>query len=112
MYTAAILFSTLPPFIAVITYFPLWKSMGAEYALSGFTLLLLMLSALPLYKAIKSFLKSPSAWTVWLVLFLLFLMLSRIVNQMTVISLAGLLGNLIGAFLFKLARIDKDEEQS
>lgn len=86
--------------------------MGAEYALSGFTLLLLMLSALPLYKSVKRFFESPSAWTVWLLLFLLFLMLSKIANQMAVISLTGLVGNLIGAFLFKLARADENEEQS
>ena len=40
----------------------------------------------------------------WLIAFILFLSLSRIADEMTVISFVGLISNLIGSLIFKLAR--------
>ena len=48
----------------------------------------------------------------WLVTFVLFMMLSRIANEMTVISFVGFVSNLAGACLFKAAKkyMYKEEE--
>ena len=49
-------------------------------------------------------LQSFSSYVMWLLLFLLFLGLSRIADQMTVISFVGFISNLIGSFFFAAAK--------
>ena len=68
----AILSCTVPPISAVLLYFPLWREMGAEAALCGFTVLLLILCMIPFFSTIKRALSSPSATTMWLMFFLIF----------------------------------------
>lgn len=99
----AVLLSTVPVIVAVISYFPLWKKEGAVTMLSGFTLLLLLLALVPLIKTVKRLLSSPTATTMWLVLFLLFFALSRIADEMVVISFVGYVGNLSASFLWRLS---------
>lgn len=99
-----VVLSILPPLICTLCYFPIWQAKGGEWVASGVTALLLILSALPLYKLFKRFLSSPSAYTVWLILFLIFLSLSRIADELTVISFVGFLSNLLGALCFRLGR--------
>jgi nicotinamide riboside transporter PnuC len=59
-------------------------------------------------------LTSYSSYFLWLILFLLFFALSKIADQMTVISLVGFIGNLLGAICFfiakRLNKIRKSEE--
>ena len=76
---------------------------------SGMTLLLLSFAALPLYNALKAFLRSPAAYTVWLIAFVLFLLLSRIADEMVVISFTGFVGNALGAICYRLAEGKKNE---
>ncbi len=94
----------LPPAVCTLTYFPLWREMGYESCIAGGAALLLVLCAIPLYKLLRRAFSSYSSFFVWLILFLLFFSLSRIAEQMTVISLVGLIGNLLGAVCFHLAR--------
>ncbi len=94
----------VPPIICTLSYFPLWRESGGGRALSGLCALLTVISALPLYKAVRRLLASPASYTVWLLLFLLFFSLSRIADEMTVISFVGFLGNILGAVCFKIAR--------
>ena len=98
---SGLLFCLLPPVLTVLFYFPIWKVKGGEYALCGFTLLLLLLSAAPLFNVIKRLLSSPSAHTMWFIIFIVFLLLSKIADEMTVISFSGFIGNIIGALFFK-----------
>ena len=98
------LFSILPPMISTLAYFPLWKDAGGAYLISGFALLLLLLSFLPMMRFIKEKLKSPSAILIWALIYCLFFALSRIADQVTVIAFFGLIGNIIGAFFFHLAK--------
>ncbi len=93
----------LPAVTCILLYFPLWKSRGAGAVLSGFTVLLLALAMLPFYRSVKRFFESSASYTLWLIAFVLFLCLSKIADEMTVISFAGLIGNLLGAACFKLA---------
>lgn len=99
-----LLFSTVPPLAAVLTYFPLWSHRGGGAVLSGITVLLFLLCLLPLYKLFKEHLRSPSAPTVWLLVFLVFFALAEIADEVKVIALAGFAGNLVGTVLFRLAR--------
>ena len=106
-----LLFSIAPPLSAILLYFPIWSGRGGGAVLSGFTLLLILLAFIPLFKTAKAALKSPSAYSMWFIVFVLFFMLSKIADEMTVISFVGFLGNLIGSFFFKAARrLEKTEK--
>ncbi len=102
--TGGVAVSVLPPLIAILCYFPIWVAEGGESVLSGFTALLIILAAMPLYRLLRRALASPSVWCMWLIAFILFLLLSRIADEMTVISFVGLISNLAGALLFRLAK--------
>ena len=93
---------TVPPIICTLSYFPLW--VDADRSLCGAVLILLLIAALPLYKLLKEKLKSPASYTVWLLLFILFFTLSKIAAEMTVISFAGFVGNVLGALCMAGAR--------
>ena len=99
-----VLFCTVPPISATLLYFPLWKARSGLAAISGFALLLILLSLMPLIKVIKRVFRSPSVQVMWFFAFLLFLLLSKIADEVTVISFTGFIGNLIGAVLFNLAK--------
>ena len=92
------------PLAATLSCFPIWKARGGEAVLAGGTLLLIALCALPFWRAIKAYLKSPSVWMLWLFGFLFFSLISGIVTEMQMICLFGFIGNLLGAICFLLAR--------
>ena len=104
-----LIFCTVPVIICVLLYFPLWKAKGSGAVLSGFALLLILLSLVPMFKTVKRFLSSPAAHTMWFIAFISFFILSNIADEMTVISFVGFIGNLIGAMFFKLAEKNKKE---
>ena len=93
----------IPVTVSILCYFPAWRAEGGEVLLSGATLLLLCMAAVPLYKLISAKLRSPAAYTLWLIAFILFFLLSNIAQEMVVISFTGFIGNLLGAIAFKLA---------
>ena len=93
----------VPVATSVLLYFPLWCSKGGGAVLSGFCVLLLILSFTPLIKHARDIFKSPSGYMLWLVLFVIFLLLSKIADEMTVISFVGFIGNSMGALAFKLS---------
>lgn len=101
--TVGILFCTLLPLLAILSFFPVWCAKGGEYVVSGFTLLLVALAFTPLYRGFKRVLSSSASYTLWFVLFIGFLILSKIADEMTVISFVGFIGNSLGAVFFKLA---------
>ena len=102
--------SVIPVTVSIFSYFPLWISRQDASLLSGISLILIVLAAVPIYKQLKQAMHSPSAPLMWFFFFLLFLLLSRIADEMTVISFVGFITNLIGSVFFKLAkRYDKSE---
>lgn len=105
----ALLVSVLPPLLAVCSYFPVWREAGAGTVLSGFAALLLVMTLAPLLKALARVLSSPSVWGMWVISFILFFTLSRIADEMVVISLVGAISNLIGAIIFRAARRAGDD---
>ncbi len=99
-----ILLSVIPPAAATLLYFPLWRDEGALSVVSGFTVLLLTLAAVPLFRYIRERFKTPSAHVMWLILFLIFFALSKIADEMTVISFVGFVSNFAASFFFRRGR--------
>ena len=93
----------IPVTVSILCYFPAWRAAGGEVLLSGVTMLLLALASVPLYKVIRDHLRSPAAYMLWLVAFIIFLSLSKIADEMVVISFTGFVGNALGAVILKLA---------
>ena len=102
LYTVGLFFCIIPPLLAVLSYFPVWRERGAAAVISGFSLILIALCFIPFFKTVKRIFSSMAAYTVWLVIFIAFLILSKIADEMVVISFFGFTGNLLGALLFKL----------
>ena len=103
-----LIISILPVTIATLSYFPFWRGAGGGAVVSGFAVLLLILCACPLFRLVKRFLSSPSAERLWIIIFIIFFALSKIADQMTVISLVGAISNLVASVFFKLGG-KKDE---
>ena len=99
----------IPPAVCALSYFPLWKDAGIESCIAGGSALLLALCIIPLYKLLKRGLMSYSSYIMWLFMFLLFFGMSKIADQMTVISLVGFVSNLLGAICFYFAGNRKKE---
>ena len=96
--------SIIPVAVAIFSYFPIWVRRDDASILSGISLILIAIALVPFYKHLRQTLKSPSAPLMWFFSFTIFFLLSRIADEMTVISLVGFITNLIGSFCFKLAR--------
>ena len=111
MNTLGLAISIIPVLVTATSYFPIWARRGGAYVISGFAVILCILALSPLIKFIKEALKSPSSYMLWLMTFLLFLLLSRIADEMTVISFVGFISNLIGAFFFKAAKKYRCKEE-
>ncbi len=99
-----LVFSTMVPVIAVFSYFPIWRERGADDMLSGISLLLILISAIPLCRSIRAALRSPSAPFVWFLIFIIFFSLSKIADDITAISFIGFLSNIVGSLFFSLAK--------
>ena len=97
----AILLDVGAPLTATAIYFPLWVERSAEATVSGMFVVLGLLSAIPLFRIVKERIKSPSSWMVWLILLIVFAALETIVSEIKIISLVGLISNLIGAILYR-----------
>ena len=108
-YVLGALLSVLPPTICTLCYFPLWIERGTAQTVSGLCALMLALCALPLFRILKSRLRSPSLPLVWGILFVAVRALASIMDEVAVISFVGLLSNLIGAVFFHLAKRGKRE---
>ena len=97
--------SIIPVTAAILSYFPVWARRGDSSILSGISLVLVAIALVPLYKHVRAALRSPSAPMMWFFSFLVFLLLSRIADEMTVISFVGFVTNVLGSLCFKRARM-------
>jgi hypothetical protein len=94
----------VPAAVCTLMYFPLWKEDGYASCIAGGTALLLAICALPIFKLISQKLTSVSSYMIWLMVFLLFFAMSKIAEQMTVISFVGFVSNLVGGIFIAAAR--------
>lgn len=104
------LLSVGAPLVATLSFFPIWVAQGGEFVVSGFTLLIAIICALPLYRWLKGGLASPSGITIWLVLFLIFFALARVADEMTVVAFVGFIGNVLGGIAFRLGKKFTEEK--
>lgn len=111
LYVVGVSLCVLPPAICVLTYFPLWREIGYQHCIAGGSALLLVICMIPLYRLIRRGIASVSAYLVWLIMFILFFALSRIAEQMTVISFVGFIGNLLGAICLHIAKKCRDGKE-
>ena len=111
IYLAGLVICILPVMICALSYFPLWASKSGAHVISGFAALLAILALSPLIKLVREALKSPASYVLWFGAFLLFFLLSRIGEEMTVISFVGFISNLVGAVFFKIADKYKEEKE-
>ena len=111
LHILGILLCVVPPAVCTLLYFPFWKSIGYTQCIAGGGALILVLCLLPLYKLIIKATKSASSYLMWLVMFLLFAALSKIGEQMTVISFVGFISNLAGAICFKLGKRGRVDDE-
>ncbi len=108
------LFAVGAPLSATLSCFPLWRARGTEAVLAGGTLLLCALCALPLFRAVREYLRSPAVWSLWLFSLLFFLLVQSIAPEMSMICFFGLIGNLLGALCFRAAnrrRLDRGQQE-
>ncbi len=110
LWVLGMLLSVGAPLTATLSFFPVWVAQGGEFVISGFTVLIAIICALPIYRWIKSELASPSGVTIWLVLFLTFFALSRVADEMRVIAFVGFIGNILGGIAFRIRKQLKEEK--
>lgn len=101
-----------PVCVVILSYFPLWINKADACVLSGLALCLLLIAMIPFYKQITRILKSPSSYVLWFIIFVIFFFLSKIADEMTIISFVGFLSNLVGAIIFKLGAIWEAREKA
>ena len=94
-------FSVLPPLIATIDQFPLMTKAG-KYSIIA--IIAIVLCCVPFIKQIKRLFNSPSAWLMWLVIFIICTALRALVDEFYTISMFGLIGSVVGALFFHLAK--------
>ena len=90
------------PFAATVLQFPVWVDRSADATVSGLFVLFALLSAIPFFKQIKAYFKSPSVWVMWCIILVALVALRAIIDEMIVICLIGAAANVIGAGLYKL----------
>ena len=97
----------VPPALAILERFPLWAREGGAPLISGLSLLLLLVAAIPLRRglkrALRRFLESPSAFSVWGVIWLACEIFGQIAASIADIALLATLSSLLGALFFRLA---------
>lgn len=108
--TLGVSICVIPVAVTIFSYFPLWIGREDASILSGVSLLLIGVALVPLFTYFRQILKSASAPVMWFILFVTFFLLSKIADEVTVISFVGLTTNLIGTLLFKLAKKYGPEE--
>ena len=90
----------IPPLACALSYFPLWESTGG-FKLHGLCVIAVILSVFPIIKLVRRLLRSDATYVFWFILFISFYALSRVADEMTVISFVGFISNSIGAVLMR-----------
>ena len=100
----------VPPALSTLEFFPLWLSDGKS-TLSALSVILLLLSALPLIRMIKHRLRSPSLWMFWLFLWVALTVLIPIAATIKTIALISFPTGFLGAVCFRLAKRRRGAER-
>lgn len=103
LHSIGLLACVAPPILCTLSYFPLWREGGGEQLICGGTALLLIIAVIPFYKHIRKLLQSAASYVLWLIIFLFCFLMSKVIDEITVISFVGFAGNVLGALLMKIS---------
>lgn len=101
-----------PPAVTTLCYFPLWVEKSATTTVSGLSMILILVSIVPLFKLVKDHLKSPSAPILWACVCVFAMMFRTIIDQVVVIAFVGTISSIAGFFIFKARdrMVEKEKE--
>ena len=102
----------LPPAAAVLEHFPVWLAADERSAFSAIGMCLLALCCLPFLRALKAWLRTPSAWRMWLCLFLVLWLGRPLAEGLLAVSFFGVLGSIAGAVLLKMGRAEAERAKA
>ena len=97
------------PFVATLTQFPVWVERSSEATVSGLFLIFAFLSAIPFWREIKKWMKSPSAPILFTVLAIIFIVLRNIIDEMVIVFAVGAVANWCGAGIYKIGGVFEKE---
>ena len=92
------------PLVAVLVQFPVFIERSSSATVSGISLILILLCAIPLRNRIKAFMKSPSVPVLWTLLFIASVAFNQIIQEVIVIAFVGMVSNAIGTLLNFIAK--------
>lgn len=99
LYYTGLTISIVAPLIAAMTQFPVWTQNVSPQEISGLFVFVAFICIIPLFNHFKQALRSPSSALLWSLMFLITWALSKIIAQMVIVSLVGMIANIIGAIM-------------
>lgn len=100
-----------PPVVATFMYFPLWVATSSSATVSGLSLILILVSIIPIIRIVKKIIETPSIPIVWAIICVFCFAFKSIIDQVLVISFVGTLSSLAGMFIFWLRKKGAKEEK-
>lgn len=99
IYYTGLVISILAPLVAAATQFPVWTENVDRGQIGGMFVFVALLCMIPLFNHLKIALKSPSSCLLWTIIFVCTWALSKIIQQLIIVSLVGTVANYVGALL-------------
>ena len=99
VYYVGLAVSIAAPLVAAATQFPVWTENVEPTQISGMFVFVAILCMIPLFNHFKIALKSPSSALLWSIMFVVTWTLSKIIDQIVIVSLVGAVSNIIGAVM-------------
>ena len=99
IYYVGLAVSIVAPLIAAATQFPVWTENVEPTQIGGMFVFVAILCMIPLFNHFKIALKSPSSAMLWTIMFVVTWALSKIIKQIVIVSLVGMISNIVGAIL-------------
>lgn len=100
----------VPATISTLCYFPLWVK-DKDSCISLFSVMVLFICTIPLWRMIREGFKTPSAWKIWLVLLLVFSAVEHIIVGLRVIACIAFPTSALGGVFFLLSKKAKAKEK-
>jgi chromate transport protein ChrA len=91
-----------PPAVVTLCYFPLWVEKSSSATVSGLSLILILISIIPLFRIIKEHIASPSITLIWIIVGVFCIAFKAIIDQILVISFVGALSSIAGTIVFRV----------
>lgn len=99
IYYTGLAVSITAPLIAAAAQFPVWTETVDSRQVSGIFVFVALLCLIPLFNHFKTVLRSPSSTLLWSIVFFISWSLSKIIDEIVIVSLTGALSNAAGAVL-------------